>query len=205
VRAGGPYFLNFRRFVAAAALSFAALATSCGGTLPAPRRRVIESDLGGWHFRRYQRTVDVEVYVQDNPAVAHTASYARIAAEKAGRLQEGDVASVFVTEYSKDDAVAPTLVRFARRLAQEAGYTVEETSLGGQRVFRVIGHGEAWAFWSSGKYVVKVGGRGLESVPDGLVDAYGKRYPSHIKQGALDAPLPDATPRSTRSNAHAQE
>jgi hypothetical protein len=89
----------------------------CAGQLPPPTRRVIESDVGGWHFRRYQRTVDVEVYVQDNPAVAHTASYARVEAEKAGRLTEGDVASVFVTEYAHDDAVAPTLVRFARRLS----------------------------------------------------------------------------------------
>ena len=184
------------------------MATACGGTLPAPKRRVIESDVGGWHFRRYQRTVDVEVYVEGNPAVAHTASYARTEAEKAGRLREGDVASVFVTEYEKDAAVAPALVRFARRLAQEAGYVVEETRLGGQRVFRVVGHGEAWAFWSSGRYVVKVGGRGLEVVPDGLVEAYGKRYPSRLAEGALDAPLPEASPKSHSSSSshdHAQE
>src|SRR5688572_4130830 len=97
---------------------------ACGGQLPPPTRRVIEADVGGWHFRRYQRTVDVEVYVQDNPAVAHTASYARVDAEKAGRLDEGDVASVFVTEYQRDKGVGGALVRFARRLAQEAGYVV---------------------------------------------------------------------------------
>ena len=164
---------------------------ACGGQLPPPTRRVIESDVGGWHFRRYQRTVDVEVYVQDNPAVAHTASYARVEAEKAGRLNEGDVASVFVTEYQRDKGVGGALVRFARRLAQEAGYVVEETELGGQRVLRVIGHGEAWAFWSSGKYVVKVGGRGLDKVPGGIVEAYGERYPSRVKEGALDEPEPE--------------
>lgn len=173
---------------------------ACGGTLPTPKRRVIEADLGGWHFRRYQRTVDVEVYVDGNPAVAHTASYARVEAEKAGRLQEGDVASVFVTEYERDKAVGPTLVRFARRLAQEAGYAVEETEVGGQRVFRVIGHGEAWAFWSSGRFVIKVGGRGLEKVPAGIVEEYGKRYPSRVKDGALDEPIEEeAAPAASKS------
>jgi hypothetical protein len=180
--------------VLAAALAAGLLA--CSGTLPPPSRRVIESDLGGWHFRRYQRTVDVEVYVEGNPAVAHTASYAKVEAEKSGHLQEGDVASVFVTEYEKDAAVTPALVRFARRLAQEAGYAVEETSVGGQRVFRVVGHGEAWAFWSSGRFVVKVGGRGLEVVPTGIVEEYGKRYPSRIKDGALDAPIEEAAPKA---------
>ena len=80
------------------------------------------------------------------------------------------------------------MVRFARRLAQEAGYTVEETELGGQRVYQVVGHGEAWAFWASGKYVVKVGGRGLDQVPGGLVEEYGRRYPSQLKDGSLDGP-----------------
>ena len=169
-------------------------AAACGGTVPPPSRRVIEGDLGTWHFRRYQRTVDVEVYVAGNPATAHTASYARTEAEKAGHLQEGDIASVFVTEYKQDKDVGAALVRFARRLAQEAGYVVEETELGGQRVFRVIGHGEAWAFWSSGRFVVKVGGRGLEKVPAGIVNEYGRRYPSRVKDGALDEPLEDSAP-----------
>jgi len=184
VRTGSSFFP-----VVAACLAVSLL-VACGGTLPPPARRVIESDLGGWHFRRYQRTVDVEVYVADNPAVAHTASYARVDAEKSGRLQEGDVASVFVTEYERDRGVGRTLVRFARRLAQEAGYVVEETELGGQRVLRVVGHGEAWAFWSAGRFVVKVGGRGLDNVPSGIVSEYGRRYPSQVKEGALDESEP---------------
>jgi hypothetical protein len=155
---------------------------------------VIESDVGGWHFRRYQKTVDVEVYVEGNAAVAHTASYLTVDAEKTGKIDDGDLASVFVTEYEKETGVGRALVRFARRLAQEAGYVVEETSIGGQRVFRVVGHGEAWAFWASGRFVVKVGGRGLDKIPAGLVEAYGRRYPSRIKEGALDAPLEDTEP-----------
>jgi hypothetical protein len=167
--------------------------------LPPPKRRVIEADLGGWHFRRYQRTVDVEVYVPNNPALAHTASYVRVDAEKTGRLREGDVASVFVTEYERDKGVSGSLVRFARRLAQEAGYVVDEDEIGRQRVFKVVGHGEAWAFWSSGRYVVKVGGRGLDTVPSGLVSEYGRRYPSRVKDGALDEPEAEVEPETTSS------
>ena len=51
----------------------------------------------------------------------------------------------------------------------------------------VSGHGEAWAFWSSGKYLIKVGGRGLAKVPGDLVQGYGERYPSSVKAGSLDA------------------
>jgi GNAT superfamily N-acetyltransferase len=177
--------MRFRWFVLAFSL---ATATSCGGQVPPPSRRVIESDLGAWHFRRYQRTTDVEVVVKDQTAIAHTASYARDGAEESGRLDEGDVASVFVSEYAKPGGVGRALVRFARRLAQEAGYVVEETEVGEQRVFRVVGHGEAWAFWSSGRFVVKVGGRGLDAVPAGLVEEYGRRYPSQVKDGSLDEP-----------------
>lgn len=166
-------------------------AGACGGTLPPPKRRVLEEDVGGWRFRRYQHVVDVEVYLEGNPAVAHTASYVRDEAERRGRLGEGDVASAFVTEYRYEKGVARALVRFARRLAQEAGYQVEEERIGGQRVFRVVGPGESWAFWASGRYVVKIGGRGLEKVPSSLVSAYGRRYPSQLRDGALDGPIED--------------
>jgi len=199
VRKGSPFFP-----LVAIGLMLVSLA-ACGGAVPPPSRRVIEGDLGTWHFRRYQRTVDVEVYVAGNPATAHTASYARTEAEKAGHLQEGDIASVFVTEYKQDKDVGAALVRFARRLAQEAGYVVEETELGGQRVFRVIGHGEAWAFWSSGRFVVKVGGRGLEKVPAGIVNEYGRRYPSRVKDGALDEPLEERAPTSGTKDSKDQK
>lgn len=164
----------------------AALLIACSGTLPPPKRRVVEADLGDWHFRRYQQVVDVEVFVEGNPAGAHTASYAHAAAEKRGRLLESDVVNVFVTEYEKPDGVRKALVTFARRLAQESGYVVEEASIGGQRVYRVNGRGEAWAVWSSTRYIVKVGGRGLDKVPGSLVADYGRRYPSKLVEGELE-------------------
>ncbi len=170
---------------------FALVALCCGGRVPPPERRVIETDLEDWSFRRYQRVVDVEVYVEGNPATAHTASYVRSSAERAGRIGETDVVNAFVTEYESARGLLVALVRFARRLAQEQGYSVEEDEVGGERVFLVRGHGEAWAFWQSGNFVVKVGGRGHEEVPSSVVKAYGKRYPSALTEGALDGPIED--------------
>ena len=106
-----------------AAVAFALLATvacgaNCGGRLPVPARRVIEGDIDGWRFRRYQQVIDVEVYIEGNPARAHTASYVRDAAIRGGQLGPGDVVSAFVTEYQARQGVRQALVRFARRLAQ---------------------------------------------------------------------------------------
>ena len=36
---------------------------------------------------------------------------------------------------------------------------------------------EAWAFWASGRYIVKIGGRGVRKVPSGLVKRYSAIYP----------------------------
>jgi hypothetical protein len=166
------------------------VAAGCGGADGPPKRRVLERDLDAWSFGRYQRVVDVEVHVAGNPAVAHTASYARTSAQRAGRLGDDDVVNAFVTEYERDAGILAALVKFARRLAQEAGYTVEEKQLGGQRVISVVGHGEAWALWATGRYLVKVGGRGLDQVPSAVVEAYGEPYPSRLPGGALEGAVP---------------
>ena len=175
-----------RAVVAFALVAAVWCAAGCGGRLPVPARRVIEGDIDGWRFRRYQLVVDVEVYIEGNPARAHTASYVRDAAIRAGSLGAGDVVSAFVTEYKARGGVRQALVRFARRLAQESGYRVEEKHVGGQRVLHVSGHGEGWAFWTSGPYVVKVGGPGSGDVPGGLIGAYGRRYPSELPREALE-------------------
>jgi hypothetical protein len=162
---------------------------------------VFESDVGSWSFRRYQQLVDVEVWVPENRAGAHTASYVRAEAVKRGRLEDKDVVNAFVTEYGKPDGVLRAVVTFVRRLAQESGYVVDETKLGGVRVFTVTGHGESWALWGSGKFVVKIGGRGLDKVPPGVVAAYGEPYPSGIAEGMLDGELPpglDEGPKPTQ-------
>ena len=44
--------------------------------------------------------------------------------------------------------------------------------------------------WVAKNHVVKVGGRGRESVPESMVEKYADRYPSVIPGGALEGPLP---------------
>ena len=165
------------------------LLAACGGPDGPPVRGVIESDLDGWSFRRYQSVLDVEVWVRGNQAVAHTASYARKDAEARGRLDSDDVVSAFVTRYQKDDGIERALVRFARRLASESGYRIEEREVADVRLVQVRGAGESWVMWPSRRHVVKIGGRGRESIPDPVIEAYAELYPSQLRSGALDAPI----------------
>ena len=155
-----------------------------------PKRGVVEGDLGSWKFRRFQPVLDVEVWVDNNKAEAFTASYIADEAEKKGHIDDKDVVNVFVTRYEKDDGVLRETVKLARRLAAEQGYQVDERKIGGARTLTIDGHGEAWVMWASRKHVVKVGGRGRDSVPDSMVASYADRYPSLIPGGALEGPLP---------------
>ena len=164
---------------------------ACGGTPPPPQRGVLERNIDSWNYRRYQRVMDVEVWVAKNKAIAHTASYVRKTAEKEGRVEDGDVVNAFVTRYKRNRGVLRSLVKFVRRLAQDGGYVVEERSNGGVRHISVTGNNEAWALWPSNQHVVKVGGRGMEDVPDDVIEAYGDRYPSRLEEGVLEGPLPE--------------
>ena len=172
----------------AVAIAFGVL--GCGGAPPQPKRGVVESDLGSWHFRRFQPVLDVEVWVENNKAEAFTASYISDAAERQGKVEDKDVVNVFVTRYEKDDGVLRETVKLARRLAAEQGYQVEEDKVGGARALKINGHGESWVMWAAKKHVVKVGGRGRENVPSSMVSSYADRYPSVIPGGALEGPLP---------------
>lgn len=175
---------------ALAAVLALALGAGCGGPGKPPVRGVLERDVEGWGFRRYQELLDVEVWVPGSRGVVHTASYARRAAEKGGRLGAGDVVSAVVTRYDKPVGVERALVKFVRRLAQDAAYKVEERSIEGVRLFALSGGGEAWVIWAARGHVVKLGGPSIEAVPDDLIEAYGERYPSRLESGALDGPLP---------------
>lgn len=180
-----------------ACLLLLALGAACGGRPPPPARGVIESDVRAWEFRRYQQVLDIEVLVPDSDAIAYTASYAHKDAVKRGQVSETDITHVFVTRYDRDQGIVRALARFSRRLAQEAGYVVEERKLSGVRVIEVSGHGEIWVLWAAPTHIVKVGGRGRDSVPGDLVAAYADRYPSRVQPGMLEGPLPpgnDPTP-----------
>lgn len=165
------------------------LSGACGGNAKPPKRGVIESDVDNWGFRRYQSVLDVEVWVAKNRAVAHTASYARKTSEKKGHIDDKDVINAFVTRYKENDGVRRALVVFMRRLAQQSGYTVEEKKVSGVKLFLVEGPAERWVFWPAKRHVVKLGGRGVESIPEDLIDAYAERYPSKLKFGVLEGPL----------------
>ncbi len=187
--------LAYRRFGLCLAvvlpLTILLLVASCGGPSRPPKRGVIETDVEGWGFRRYQSVLDVEVWVAKNKAVAHTASYARKSSEKKGRISETDVVNVFVTRYKKNEGIHRSLVIFVRRLAQQSGYKVNEKRISGVRVFTVKGPAEYWVFWAANKHVVKIGGTGLTKVPGDLVEAYDQRYASRVKAGSLEGPLPE--------------
>jgi hypothetical protein len=163
---------------------------ACGGKPPIPKRGVVEGDLGAWKFRRFQPVLDVEVWVENNKAEAYTASYVTEDAEKKGHVEDKDVVSVFVTRYERDDGVLRETVKLARRLASEGGYQVDEDKIGGARALTINGHGESWVLWAAKKHVVKVGGRGRESVPSSMVESYADRYPSVLPGGSLEGPLP---------------
>jgi len=171
-----------------------ALVVACGGRPPIPKRGVVESDLGEWKFRRFQPVLDVEVWVEGNKAEAFTASYVREEAEKRGHIDDKDVVNVFVTRYKADRGVLRETVKFARRLAQEAGYVVDEGKVGGVRAVTITGNGEAWVMWASKMHVVKVGGRNRDNVPSGMVEKYGDRYPSTFPGAVLEGPLPGNEP-----------
>jgi hypothetical protein len=158
--------------------------SGCGGKTPPPRG-VIEADVAGWQFRRFQTVLDVEVWVPENPAVAHTASYVEASAAHRLELESTDVVSVFVTQFEREEGVEEAVLTLARRLARESGYRVEGVRAARGGAFSVGGRGEAWMLWSSGEYVVKVGGRGRDSVPSEVVDAYARHYPSTLEANAL--------------------
>ena len=178
---------------------------ACGGSPPVPKRGVVEGDLGSWKFRRFQPVLDVEVWVEGNKAEAYTASYVTDAAEKRGKVEDGDIVNVFVTRYEREDGVVRETVKLARRLAAEQGYQVDENKIGGARALSITGNGEAWVMWPAKKHVVKVGGRGRENVPSSMVESYADRYPSQLPGGSLEGPLPagpDSGPKPTTKDPY---
>jgi hypothetical protein len=193
---------KMRALFAAVVLVGVVAGLGCGGHPPIPKRWVVEGDLGGWKFRRFQGPLlDVEVWVEGNKAEAYSASYITAEAEKRGRIEDKDLVSVVVIHYQSPDGVVRAAAKFARRLAADGGYQVEEDKIAGARTLTVVGRGEAWVIWPSNQHIVKVGGRGRTDVPKSMVASYVDRYPSQLPGGALEGALPpgpDDTPRTQR-------
>lgn len=164
---------------------------ACGGAPPIPPRGVVEADLGSWKFRRFQGPLlDLEVWIENNPGQAFSASYITADSEKRGRIAEQDLVNVTVTRYEKPDGVVRETVRLVRRLAAEKGYQVTEREIEDVRALEIVGPSETWVMWPATKHVIKVGGQGRTNVPASVVEHYGERYPSKLPGGSLEGPLP---------------
>jgi hypothetical protein len=155
---------------------------ACAAKAPPPRR-VIETDLGSaWIYARYQRLFDVEIGIDGNPAEAHTAVYVDRRARGRGKLLTEDLAVAFVTEYREAQGLAQEL--HDQLMTLQGTYQVLVEKKGGSFVHALSRGPEVWAFWPSGKFIVKVGAP-AGKVPFRLLNAYLDRYPSDLGSDGL--------------------
>lgn len=167
------------------ALALACLVLGCGSGLPA--RYVVEHDIDELAYRRYQKTLGVELVIEGNPGVGHTASYLRRSRERVA------VATAFVTVYER----ARSLAAEARAwLAGLEGYRFGVTELSGHHVWTLDGGpSERWVAWVSGRQLVKLGAPEGEAVPEALAVRYLELYPSDLDEhGRAFADAPSAGP-----------
>lgn len=160
------------RTVTRLSLLWVVLLAACGPKLPP--RYVLEKDLGGYKFRRYQQVLDVEIPIEGNEAVGHTATYVHGG-------QTIRVAPVFVTAYQRGAGLTES-VRQSLRSMQ--AYTFDISKQSGSYVYRMRGEGgDSWLLWVSGKHVVKLGApEGEKEVPEELLESYLDQYPSDLDE-----------------------
>lgn len=155
-------------------LLFVALVLAgCGASVPA--RYVVEHDFDDeYHYRRYQKVLDVEVPVAGNAAEGHTAVYER------GAEAEGPALAVaFVAKYERARGLAMELARAVERLE---GYEASVHEVGGGNAWVLAGEeGDRWAVWASGRYIVKVGTPDGRVLPDPVLEKYMDVYPSELE------------------------
>ncbi len=158
------------------ALGLLSALPGCGPGIPS--RFVLERDVDGWSYRRYQRVLDVELAIEGNPAVGHTATYVRRATRTSDTVP---FANVFVTVYERPAGLAAEVRRQVRGLAS---YETEVRDYGGGRVWYLdAGPGDRWALWVSGPHVIKVGAsEELDAVPEDVVSAYMGIYSSDLDE-----------------------
>jgi len=162
---------------------------ACSSSLP--QRYVIERDLGGYHYRRYQETLEAELPIAGNRAHGHTAAYLR-------RTAQGvDAISAFVTVYERP---AQLTERLRGELAELPGYELRTEKLAGHYAWVLASSADAsfW-LWPSGQFVVKLGAPAGQRIPDDVAEPYAALYPSdldsfgHARDGAASGgALPDA-------------
>lgn len=158
------------------AVGLLAALPGCGPSIP--DRFVVERDVDGWAYRRYQRVLDVELAIEGNPAVGHTATYVRRASRTSDQVP---YANVFVSVYERPAGLAAEVRRQVRGLAS---YEAEVRDYGGGRVWYLdAGPGDRWCLWVSGNHVVKVGAsEDQDEVPEEIVSAYMGIYSSDLDE-----------------------
>lgn len=161
----------------------------CGASLPG--RYVLERDVDAYSYRRYQKTLDIEVVVEGNQGVGHTATYVRRERGKTVAF-----ATAFVTVYKRARALTAE-VRERLKELHSYGFSVRE--LGGGYLW-VLDGGEAerWAVWVSGPHSVKIGAPEGEDFPEALVEAYMDTYPSDLDETGRAEPDAPSAGRSRR-------
>lgn len=167
-----------------------ALGWGCGHQRPP--RYVIEQDVAGYHYRRYQQVADVELPVPENPAVGHTATYVRGG-------EPVQVLPVFVTSYERAPGLGES-VRQQLRAMEE--YQLDVKKLGRENVWQLRGEsGDVWLLWISGKELVKIGApQGDPRVPAEVASAYLAVYPSDLnKRGRIKSGAASAGPGRGRA------
>jgi hypothetical protein len=165
-------------------LAVCVLLGACASSLPP--RYVIEHDLGPFAYRRYQKSLDIEVPIAGNTATGHTASYLR-----RGAKDEVAVVTAFVTVYEH----AKSLAAEARAALQNlAGYALTTSALAGEYVWFLDSAGrERWCVWVSAERLVKIGVQPGQQFPEAVVEAYLDVYPSELNErGVARADAPSA-------------
>ena len=157
----------------------AVLSSACGSSLPA--RYVIERDVGPYAFRRYQKSLEVEIPIADNQATGHTAAYLQRTSQS-----DVDVVTAYVTVY----AHAKSLAAEARAgLHNLAGYTVGTGELFGTNMWLLQGAAkEHWCIWVSENRIVKIGAPAGRDFPEAIIDAYADLYPSDLDEHGIAEP-----------------
>jgi hypothetical protein len=163
---------------------------ACGPSIPA--RFVLEHDLGYLSYRRYQRVLDVELPVEGNAAVGHTATYVR----------RSDTAGVpyvnaFVTVYDHAPGLAAEIRAHVDSLAS---YRSSVVDIEGGRAFALDGGpSDRWWLWVSANRVVKIGGTADEALTRRVISAYMGVYPSDLDEhGRAREGTPSAGRAATR-------
>ena len=158
--------------LALALLSSILAAVGCGTSLPA--RYVLEQDVQGYAFRRYQHSLDVDVPVESNSAEGHSAAYLHRAGKRV------DIVTAFITVYERPGSLTAEV---RQSLSDLPGYKLQTEEHFGHYVWVLRAPGEPqYVVWPSGRYLVKLGAKTLPELPEPLADAYAALYPSDLDE-----------------------